>query len=192
MGKWFKFYSETLHSREITRVSLRANQPKAVVIGVWATLLSLADSCSETGEILASQDTPLTLGEIIWVLGIDQESAVKILEQFISLNLLEERDGVFIIADWDRYKAPPKDNYDRLRAEIYERDRECVYCGGNPEHLDHIKPQIRGGLSVPGNLVAACARCNQSKNDSDVTNWYKRQSFFNPLRLERIIQIMNG
>lgn len=45
---------------------------------------------------------------------------------------------------------------------------KCHYCAGffSPEQLtmDHIVPLARGGRSTPGNVVAACRRCNQSKS----------------------------
>jgi 5-methylcytosine-specific restriction endonuclease McrA len=43
----------------------------------------------------------------------------------------------------------------------------CYYCGRkfNPAELtmDHLIPIVRGGKSVPGNLVPACKECNNKK-----------------------------
>lgn len=43
----------------------------------------------------------------------------------------------------------------------------CHYCGGRFERgklsMDHIVPIARGGRSVKGNVVVACASCNQNK-----------------------------
>ena len=47
--------------------------------------------------------------------------------------------------------------------------RRCVYCATTlaPESvtLDHVHPRAKGGANDPGNLVAACARCNRLKGD---------------------------
>jgi 5-methylcytosine-specific restriction endonuclease McrA len=52
---------------------------------------------------------------------------------------------------------------------ILERDKYvCQYCGpdGNKATtIDHVLPKSRGGGSNPGNLVAACFKCNQKKGD---------------------------
>lgn len=43
----------------------------------------------------------------------------------------------------------------------------CVYCGKRtPDvQIDHLIPQVLGGPDVLANLVAACPKCNMSKND---------------------------
>jgi 5-methylcytosine-specific restriction endonuclease McrA len=47
--------------------------------------------------------------------------------------------------------------------------RRCVYCGtalaADSVTLDHVHPRAKGGANDPGNLVAACARCNRLKGD---------------------------
>jgi 5-methylcytosine-specific restriction endonuclease McrA len=53
-----------------------------------------------------------------------------------------------------------------LRLRILRRDRYlCRYCGGEANTVDHVLPKARGGTDDPSNLVAACARCNYSKQD---------------------------
>ncbi len=39
----------------------------------------------------------------------------------------------------------------------------CVYCGAPYDTADHVHPRKHGGLSLIGNLVPACLRCNQKK-----------------------------
>lgn len=53
------------------------------------------------------------------------------------------------------------------------KERKCIYCG-EKENLtkDHIIPKIKGGKDIPANIVLACKKCNCSKNDSDVFEWY--------------------
>jgi hypothetical protein len=67
----------------------------------------------------------------------------------------------------------------------YERDMEkgriCIYCGaaGNLS-TDHIIPISRAGvdpriaalLDSSDNCVCACRKCNSSKGDRDVFEWY--------------------
>ena len=47
-------------------------------------------------------------------------------------------------------------------------DHVCQYCGVRGERLmtvDHITPKSRGGPSTWENLVCACMRCNNRKNN---------------------------
>jgi 5-methylcytosine-specific restriction endonuclease McrA len=48
----------------------------------------------------------------------------------------------------------------------------CFYCGNKDNiQIDHIFPISRGGKHQIGNLVAACKKCNMSKNKWFVTEW---------------------
>ena len=52
------------------------------------------------------------------------------------------------------------------RLDVLRRDGwTCAYCGGHARTVDHIIPESRGGTWTWGNLVAACAVCNQGKAD---------------------------
>ena len=57
-----------------------------------------------------------------------------------------------------------------LRALIAERDkRRCTYCLTTEEncglrmHVDHIIPEVAGGLSTLDNVCLACFSCNVAK-----------------------------
>jgi hypothetical protein len=48
----------------------------------------------------------------------------------------------------------------------------CIYCGTAPAtRWDHLHPVSKGGDSGPGNLVPACGRCDDSKQDSTIEEW---------------------
>ena len=54
-------------------------------------------------------------------------------------------------------------------AAIRDCGRRCVYCAAPLDYahatLDHVHPLARGGAHTPGNVVAACPRCNRLKAD---------------------------
>lgn len=57
----------------------------------------------------------------------------------------------------------------RIQREILARDDGiCQYCGVPVEkpHIDHIIPQVMGGNADMFNVVAACQKCNTTKNAS--------------------------
>jgi 5-methylcytosine-specific restriction endonuclease McrA len=55
------------------------------------------------------------------------------------------------------------------RAAMRDCGRRCVYCATALDYtiatIDHVVPLAHGGSHTPGNLVAACARCNRAKGD---------------------------
>lgn len=52
----------------------------------------------------------------------------------------------------------------------------CAYCQAvdAPLQKDCVQPISRGGRYTLGNVVPACASCNASKHNSEVTGWLRR------------------
>lgn len=52
----------------------------------------------------------------------------------------------------------------------------CAYCGAEGVALqkDCVLPISRGGRYTLGNVVPACASCNASKCNAEVTSWLRR------------------
>lgn len=73
---------------------------------------------------------------------------------------------------------------------------KCAYCGRALEEReikrDHLVPVVRGGGYVYGNMVPCCISCNSSKNDSLLSDWYQRQTFFSAARLDRLIEFTSN
>lgn len=75
----------------------------------------------------------------------------------------------------------------RFRAGIFHAwNNECAYCGDPADTLDHVVPRSAGGLTVAGNLIPACRRCNGLKSSSDWREWFAAQRFHCPDRAARI------
>lgn len=55
----------------------------------------------------------------------------------------------------------------------------CAYCGGGGAALqrDCIQPISRGGRYTLENVLPACASCNASKHNDEVTGWLRRKKF---------------
>lgn len=66
-----------------------------------------------------------------------------------------------------RYVSVPRRTRSGLsRRAVFLRDGDrCQYCGSPAEDVDHVVPRSRGGEHVWENVVAACRRCNSSKED---------------------------
>jgi 5-methylcytosine-specific restriction endonuclease McrA len=57
--------------------------------------------------------------------------------------------------------------YRTLRKLILSRDSYiCWMCGGRATVVDHLVPASRGGTDEPENLAAACAHCNNRKQNT--------------------------
>jgi 5-methylcytosine-specific restriction endonuclease McrA len=70
-------------------------------------------------------------------------------------------------------------------------NNRCAYCGISlrkvERHLDHVKPLSRKGKHSIDNLVPACRRCNLTKKDALLIDWYPKQSFHSLARHRKIL-----
>jgi len=66
-------------------------------------------------------------------------------------------------------------------------DHKCAYCGSDEFiQKDHVIPLAKSGEFKRTNIIPACKTCNCSKKDRNINVWYKKQSFFDKKRLEKI------
>jgi 5-methylcytosine-specific restriction endonuclease McrA len=67
----------------------------------------------------------------------------------------------------------------------------CAYCGatGTALQRDCVQPISRGGRYTLDNIAPACASCNASKCNDEVTSWMRRKRLDERTFLERHVQI---
>lgn len=67
-------------------------------------------------------------------------------------------------------------------------DHSCAYCGSTEEiQQEHYIPVSANGTYTKDNIIPACATCNQSKNDRNINDWFKSQSYYVSERMDKII-----
>lgn len=150
-----------------------------------------------TGELRNSDDSPLRMDEIAWILRTPIADLEKTIAALAIHGLIELRSGLIVLPDFvesqqytDRYYGMRKDEWYSLKRKVFERDsHRCLYCGAPAQHVDHLIARVEGGTNDLWNLVSSCAFCNQSKNASPWMNWYRSQPFFDQGRADRIAVI---
>lgn len=67
----------------------------------------------------------------------------------------------------------------------------CAYCGAEEGSLqrDCVQAISRGGRYTVSNVVPACASCNASKCNAEVTGWMRRKRLDESEFLRRFVQI---
>jgi 5-methylcytosine-specific restriction endonuclease McrA len=67
----------------------------------------------------------------------------------------------------------------------------CAYCGATdgPLQRDCVMAISRGGRYTVDNVVPACAACNASKCNDEVTGWLRRKRLDERAFLERYVRI---
>lgn len=76
-------------------------------------------------------------------------------------------------------------------AALKDAWRGCAYCGATPGALqrDCVMPISRGGRYTVDNVVPACASCNTSKCNDEVTGWLRRKRLDERRFLTRYVEI---
>jgi 5-methylcytosine-specific restriction endonuclease McrA len=76
-------------------------------------------------------------------------------------------------------------------AAIKEAWNGCAYCGASelPLQRDCVMAISRGGRYTIDNVVPACAACNASKCNDEVTGWLRRKRLDERAFLERYVRI---
>lgn len=118
---WFRFYPEALNDRKIQRVCLVTKQPKALVIGVWTTILALASDSPERGKLLISEDVPITLDEILMECGIDDPTIVNAFED---LGMIYVENETFHVTNWNGRQFASDDSTARVRKHRAKKKAE--------------------------------------------------------------------
>ena len=84
----------------------------------------------------------------------------------------------FISVDEEQVKREKARARELRNSQWWKRKRSsgtCYYCGGNFKAdeltMDHLIPIVRGGRSIPGNVVPACKECNTKKKYLLPTEW---------------------
>jgi hypothetical protein len=95
-------YSEILDDKKIKRIIRETNQPKALIVGVWITLLALANDAEARGKLLISEDMPYNLEDFEDATGLPAKEIVSLLAQFASLGMIVTNDGITEIKNWER------------------------------------------------------------------------------------------
>ena len=91
-----------------------------------------------------------------------------------------------------RIDAVSHDLTDAQWAALLEAWQGCAYCGAIDRSLqrDCVLPISRGGRYTLRNVVPACASCNASKGNDEVTGWLRRKRLDERRFLERHGQIL--
>lgn len=70
-------------------------------------------------------------------------------------------------------------------------NNKCAYCGSfSLLEIEHVVPVSKGGSFTADNIIPACKKCNTSKHDYDIFEWYPKQSFYSEEREQAIIDYL--
>lgn len=111
---WFRVYSEVLDDRKIKRIRKDTGQGKAIILGLWISLLSLANESPERGKLLISPGIPYTLEDIASETDIETEILDRLITEFRKLEMING-DGVMEIKNWNNRQFKSDNSTERVK-----------------------------------------------------------------------------
>lgn len=113
---WFRFYSETMRDPKMQYIARATGHEKALVVGAWAMLLSLASDSPERGALLMRPGAPLGLDDMAEQLDMDRHMLAGLLEQFQAFGMLRlDDDGAYCLVNWDKRQPRSDDSAERVQ-----------------------------------------------------------------------------
>lgn len=93
-----------------------------------------------------------------------------------------------------RVKAVVNDLTEEQWLALKQAWNGCAYCGATGIALqrDCVMAISRGGRYTVDNVVPACAACNASKCNDEVTSWMRRKRLDERAFLERYVALRNA
>lgn len=156
MQPWFRFYHEALTDRKIGEVCRLTGQSVAVVLGVWATILCLANDSPERGSLLIADGCPVTKEYLHGITGLGKDTFEAILEQFNALCMIVQDDGVYHVANWDKRQFSSDNSTERVRSH---RARETLPKRfGNVQNQNQNRTELQSATKTVAQSKKTCPK----------------------------------
>jgi hypothetical protein len=97
---WYRFYSETVNDRKIKRITRVTGLPKMLVLGAWATLMSLANDSPVRGSLLFTDDLPMSGDEIQDEMDLDDATFDALVGAFEAHQMVHFEEGCYVVTNF--------------------------------------------------------------------------------------------
>ena len=100
--QWVKLSTGLFQNPKITQLRSLPGGDRLVLL--WIMLLTLAGRCNRSGRLLLTEDIPYDLKMLATQFSYSQKTLAVALEHFVRLNMIKQVDGVYAIANWEKYQ----------------------------------------------------------------------------------------
>jgi DnaD/phage-associated family protein len=168
---WCRLYSEVLDDRKIRRIVTTTGEPKAVIIGVWATFLALANRSEPRGRLEIGKGLPLTFEELAEETGLDQGPLDAIIGEMRLLGMVANDDDTYVLPHFLERNFESDHSTERVRRWRSQQKRQCN--GEPPEGRNVTETLLQQDETVTvtppeqiQNRTEAEAEAEQNGNDT--------------------------
>ena len=123
---WFRCYTEIKRDRKLRRLP-------SCFRWIWVVLMAIAKESPIEGQLLLSEDLPLTIEDIADEAAVDTEEVEQAIERFKEQNMLHEEEGVFVLTNWDSRQFVSDNSTERVRKHRQRKKETPVKRYSNDE-----------------------------------------------------------
>jgi hypothetical protein len=129
-------YNELLTDAKVKYLMAATAQPKPLVIGVWTSILILANQSPVRGSLMITKTMPLPMTQIAGEIGLGETELAHIFGVLLELDMVSLEDGVYSVTNWDTRQFTSDNSTARVRKHRAKKK------GGNekPEQEPGHKP----------------------------------------------------
>ena len=113
--KWFRLYSEILHDRKLARIARHEQYPLYQLIGVWVSVLCIANEAPDRGKLMLGKTIPMTEEDIAFELGMSVADLQHLFQAFIEYEMVHHDGNHFCITSWSKRQFKSDDSYERVK-----------------------------------------------------------------------------
>ncbi len=155
---WCRLYSETITDRKLTNAGRLAHMPKVLVMGVWSSLLCMANDSLERGKLLMCEDLPLTREQIAADLEMDEDDLGRLLDAFERFRMVAWENDTLVLCHWSERQFESDSSAKRVakhRAKKQAEERQAPEKQPPPSRQRKPGPRPRQTKWTPESEQAA-------------------------------------
>jgi len=113
---WFRVYSDILSDKKIKHITEKLQEPKALTIGIWVTMLAIANESEDRGNLLITSTKPYSVSDLVDETGVNELKINDFLEEFKAWEMITW-DEYIAISNWKKRQF--RSDFSTSRVEKY-------------------------------------------------------------------------
>jgi len=124
--KWFRLYSEILHDRKLARIARHEQYPLYQLVGVWVSILCIANEAPERGSLMLGKNIPMTEDDIAFEIGMGIGDFQHLFAAFVEYEMIAHNGKDFCITSWNKRQFKSDDSSERVKRYREKKAKESV------------------------------------------------------------------
>ena len=178
---WFRLYSETLRDRKLSYVAEQSHLPRALVLGVWTTLLCLANDSPRRGSLLLAEGVPIDGKMLCAETGLEEPVLISILDAFERVGMIGRADFVVTLSNWEARQFQSDYSTERVQRWRAEQVKHpCnVSCNGdcNTPDTEADTEQSGGDARATEKAAEKPSSVKGAKTPAAITAFFEEYKF---------------